>query len=147
MRVEGKTGEERTVHVTVAIQVAADYREAKLAFLIEPEQDLRSVKGEGLDNGKPLELALENGGRGVWHWFWANLAPGKHNLDLTFHMPASPGGGRISGWLLTKRGLISKRIEVGFPQGRAVRLPEISLLPASSNIERNTYALMEESIH
>src|SRR5580698_2127083 len=113
LRVEGKIGEERTVHVTTAIQVAADYREAKLAFLIEPEQDLRGVKGEALDNGKPLELTLENGGRGVWHWFWANLPPGKHSLELTFHLPASPGGGRISGWLLTKRALISKRIEVG----------------------------------
>jgi Melibiase len=146
LRVEGKAGDERTLHVTESIQVAADYREAKLAFLIEPEQDLRGVKGEGLDNGKPLGLALENGGRGVWHWFWANLTPGKHDLDLTFHLPASPGGGRISGWLLTKRALISKRIEVGFAPGRTVRLPEPSLLPASSNIERYTYALMEESI-
>jgi hypothetical protein len=146
MRVEGVAGEERTVHVTASIQVPADYPEAKLAFLIEPEQDLRGVKGDALDNGKPLELTLENGGRGVWHWFWANLAPGKHSLDLTFHVPASPGDAHVSGWLLTKRALIAKRLEVAFPAGRAARVPETNLLPASSNVERNTYALMEESI-
>jgi hypothetical protein len=146
LRVEGGAGEERTVHVTAAVQVPADYREAKLAFLIEPEQDLRDVKAEALDNGKPLELSLENGGRGVWHWFWANLAPGRHSLDLTFHLPAVPAGARISGWLLTKRVLTSKRLEVAFPPGRVAHLPETNLLPASSDIERNTYALMEESI-
>ncbi len=146
LRVEGKAGEERTVHVTAAIQVPSDYREAKLAFLIEPEQELRGVKGEALDNGKPVDLTLENGGRAAWHWFWTNLPAGKHNLELTFHLPASPTAGHISGWLLTKRNLVSKRIDVAFPAGHAVRSPEVSLLPASSNIEKNTFALMEESI-
>jgi hypothetical protein len=146
LRVEGVAGEDRTLHVTAAMQVPADYREAKLAFLIEPEQDVRGVKAEALDNGKPLELALENGGRGVWNWFWANLAPGKHSLDLTFHVPKSPGGGHVSGWLLTKRALASKRLEIAFPAGRALRLPDPSLLPAATEIERSTYALMEESI-
>jgi hypothetical protein len=45
LRVEGKAGEERTVHVAAAIQVPADYKEARLAFLIEPELELRGVKG------------------------------------------------------------------------------------------------------
>jgi hypothetical protein len=146
MRVESVAGGERILHVTETMQVPADYREAKVAFLLEPEQELRGVKGEGLDNGKPLELTLENGGRGVWHWFWADLAPGKHSLELTFHMPASPAGAHVSGWLLTKRGLVAKRLEVGFAAGKAGQLPAASPLPASTDIERSTYALMEETI-
>jgi hypothetical protein len=146
MWVEGGAGGGRTVRVKTVAEVPADYREVKLAFLIEPEQDLRGVKGEALDNGKPLELALENGGRGVWHWFWANLAPGKHSLDLTFHLPASPAGAHISGWLLTRRALASKRIELVFAPGSAARMPEANLLPASSDIEKKSYRLLDESV-
>ncbi len=146
MRVETVAGGERILHVTETMQVPADYKEAKVAFLLEPDQELRGVKGEGLDNGKPVELTLENGGRGVWHWFSAELTPGKHSLELTFHMPASPAGAHVSGWLLTKRGLVAKKLEVGFASGKAGQLPAASLLPASSDIERSTYALMEETI-
>jgi len=146
LRVDHGVGDERTVRVTAAAQVPADYREARLAFLIEPEQELRGVRGEALDNGKPLALTLENGGRGVWHWFWANLAPGKHSLELTFHLPALPAGAHVSGWLLTKRALASKRLEVVFGPTQAARLPDANLLPASSDIERKTYALLDESI-
>jgi len=149
VRVEGGAGEERTVRVTAAIQAPADYREAKLAFLIEPEGALQGIKAEALDNGKPFDLTLENGGGrapAAWQWYWANLSTGKHSLELTFHLPAAPAGAHVSGWLLTKRALASKRIEVAFPAGRGAHLPEASLLPASTEIERNSYALMDQSI-
>jgi len=146
LRSEGVAGAERTVHVATAIQAPADYRESRLAFLIEPEQDLRGVKAEGLDNGKPFELTLENGNRGTWHWFWANLAPGRHALELTFHLPAAPGSARVSGWLLTGRALASQEFRVAFPPGQTVVMPGTNLLPASSGVERGTYALIAESI-
>jgi hypothetical protein len=132
---------ERTVRVATTVQVPADYREAKLAFLIEPEQDLKGVKAEGLDNGRPFEPALENGGRAAWHWFYANLDPGTHSLELAFHLPAAPAGARLSGWLLTKRALAMREVPAD-----AHALPEASLLPAASGIERGTYALVETSI-
>jgi hypothetical protein len=132
---------ERIVRVSTNIEVPGDYREAKLAFLIEPDQDLKGPTAEGLDNGKPLNLALENGGRAAWHWFYAALAPGRHELELTFHLPAAPAGARLSGWLLTKRTLAMKEISLN-----PAYVPKEILLPASSDIERATYSLVETSI-
>ncbi|HUK19186.1 MAG TPA: hypothetical protein VLW65_22345, partial [Bryobacteraceae bacterium] len=87
IRTEGAAGAARTVHASVTVQVPADYRGVKLAFLLAPEHDIRDVKGEATENGKPVALSLENGGRGTWHWFYTNLAAGRHEVELTFHVP------------------------------------------------------------
>jgi hypothetical protein len=139
IRAEGHAGAARTIHAAVAIQVPADYREARVAFLLEPDQEIRGVKADGTDSGQPLVLSTENGNRGVWHWFYANLPPGKHSIDLTFHVPASPGSVRVSGWLLTRRTLPSQEIFLD-------AIPRPNLLPAVSDIQRGTYALVEEYI-
>ncbi len=146
LRVEGESGQERTLRVSASVDVPADYREARLAFLIEPDGNLPGVKAEALDNQKPLELTLENGGRAAWHWFWANLAPGRHELVATIHLPAAPGAAHVSGWLLTRRALAARTLIVTLPPGRTLDAPPPSLLPASSEIERGTYALLDESI-
>ncbi len=146
LRVEGEPGQERTLRVSASVDVPVDFREARLAFLVEPEHDLRDVKAEALDNQKPLAMTLENGGRAAWHWFWADLAPGKHDLAVTIHLPAAPGTAHVSGWLLTKRTLASRTLVVTLPPGRTVAGPAPNLLPAASEIERNTYALLDESI-
>jgi len=135
----GTAGAERTLRVTAAVQVPADYREARLAVLLEPDQEIRGVKAEAADSGKTVALATENGGRGVWHWFWADLAPGSHRVTITVHIPSAPGGARLSAWLLTKRLLVGRDMQVA-------AMPADSLLPASSDIERKTYALLEESV-
>jgi hypothetical protein len=131
------------VHLSTSVQVPGDYREARFAVLLEPDQENRGVKADGTDSGQPLLLSTENGGRGVWHWFYTNLPPGKHAVDLTVHIPASPGGARISAWLLTRRALAAA---IYSPMRDNERLPSPSLLPAESNIERATYSLIEETI-
>jgi hypothetical protein len=143
LRTEGAAGEARTVHLSTTVQVPSDYRQALFAVLLEPDQENRGVKADGTDFGQPLLLSTENGNRGVWHWFYANLPPGKHAVDLTVHIPASPGGARISAWLLTRRALAAA---IYSPMRDNERLPSPSLLPAESNIERATYSLIEETI-
>jgi hypothetical protein len=146
VRTEGAAGAERTVHVTTTADVPADYREAKLAFLLEPDQEIRGVTATAVDGGQPLALTVETGerNRGVWHWFYANLAPGRHTIELTMRIPAAPGAARISGWLLTRRELAPQEVHVTPAAGK--KLPPPSLLPAHSDIERGTYALVEETI-
>jgi Melibiase len=121
------------IQVSTTVQVPTDYREARFAVLLEPEQETRNIKADALNGGRPLALSTENGGRGIWYWFWANLAPGDHSVDLTVH---SSGPAHISAWLLTRR-------DVGNP-------PNVSgpanLLPAQSNIVRGTQLLLEETI-
>jgi hypothetical protein len=147
VRTEGAAGAARTVHVSVTADVPADMREAKLAFLLEPEQEIRGVSATAVDGGQPLALAVETGesNRGAWHWFYANLAPGRHSIDLTMRIPAAPGAARISGWLLTRRELESQEVRITPQTGK--KLPPPSQLPAQSNIERGTYALIQETIH
>ena len=146
LRAEGAAGAARTLHVSTTVDVPADYREAKLAFLLEPDREIRGVTATAADGGQPLSLTVETGGanRGAWHWFYANLPPGKHSIDLTMRIPATPGSARITGWLLTRRELAARDAHLTPSGGKA--LPPPSLLPAESNIERGTYALIEESV-
>jgi hypothetical protein len=147
LRTEGAAGAARTVHVTTTADIPADYREAKLAFLLEPDQEIRGVTATAVDGGQPLTLAAETGQRnsGVWHWFYANLPPGRHSIEVTMHIPAAPGGARITGWLLTRRELAAQEVHVTPQAGK--KLPPPSLLPVHSEIERGTYSLIEETIH
>ena len=125
--------------VAMSMTVPADYPEAKLAFLIEPEHPMKGVTADALDNGRPLALSLENGGGAAWHWFWANLAPGRHSLEVKFRLEEPGGGAHLSGWLLAKRALASREVRLAAPLG-----PD--LMPASSEFERSTYALIEAAI-
>jgi hypothetical protein len=139
IRAEGAAGAARTIRSSVTIQVPAGYREARVAFLLEPDREIRGVTAEARDAATPLPLSTENGDRGNWHWFYANLSPGKHSIELTFKVPASPGGVRVSGWLLTRRMLPAHELH-------PATLPAPSLLPATSDVQRGTYALVEEFI-
>jgi hypothetical protein len=120
-----------TARITAAVQVPADYPQARIAVLLEPDKEVRGLKADALDAGKPLTLSVENGGRGIWYWYWANLAPGKHSVELTIHS-AAPA--HISAWLLTRR-------NVGPP---GLLQPEA--LPAHTNVVRGTHLLLEETI-
>jgi hypothetical protein len=146
LRAEGAAGGARTLHVSTTVDVPADYREAKLAFLLEPDQEIRGVTATAVDGGQPLTLTVETGGanRGVWHWFYANLPPGKHSIEMTMRIPSAPGSARITGWLLTRRELAAQEVHLTPSAGK--KLPPPSLLPAESNIERGTYALIEETV-
>jgi len=131
--VSGAAGNARTVYLKTTVELPSDCLESKAAFLVEPAEEIKDVKGEAFDNDKPVPLALANGGHGVWHWLWATLGPGTHHLNLTLHIPAAPGEVHLSGWLLAKRTLMG-----GEMRGAA---PPEDLLPADSSIERTTYPL------
>jgi Melibiase len=139
LRAEGAAGAVRTIHAAVTVQVPASYRQARVAFLLEPDQVIQKVTGEATDAGAALPLTAENGNRGNWHWFYANLPPGKHTVDLTFHVPAANGNVRVSGWLLTRRVLPSQEAMLDMN-------PPANLLPAESEIERGTHLLVEETV-
>src|SRR5271157_3887253 len=119
--------------ISTTANVPADYPQARLAVLLEPEQEIRGVKADALDSGKPLQLTTENGGRGIWYWYWADLAPGAHSVELTIHSSAPA---HLSAWLLTRQ-------DLGKPaNGSATQ----NLLPVPSNIDRGTHLLLEETI-
>ena len=50
---------------------------------MEPDEEIRNQKANAVDDGKPLALSTENGGRRIWYWYWADLAPGKHSVEFT----------------------------------------------------------------
>jgi len=121
--------DENTLEVVAQMDVPDDYRRARLAVLWEPEKEIRGVKANALDAGKPLALSTENGGRGVWYWYWADLAPGRHSVEITI---PSGAPAHVSCWLLTRQDL-----GFGSPAG---------LLPAQNSIQRGTQLLVEETI-
>ena len=120
-------------HPPGALKLGADldippgYTQARVAVLFEPEREVRDLKADATDAGKPLTLSVENGGHSVWYWYWADLAPGKHSVELTIHSNAP---GHISAWLLTQRSL-----------GR-----NNPILANQPDIERRTHLLLEETI-
>lgn len=138
--------EGRTLRAGESVQVPPDYREARLAFLLEPEHEIRGVTAEARDGGKPVEAAIENGGRGVWHWISMDLAPGSHQIDLTLHVPTSPGELKLSAWLLSKRQLAVKELRLDFQPGAPVPGLVSNLLPDSTPIERQTALLLRTVI-
>ena len=109
-----------------AVEVPAGAPKTRLAVLLEPNQEVRDIKADATDSGKPLALSTENGGRGIWHWFWADLTPGRHSIELTIHSTAPA---HLSAWLLTRRDLGADRGGLAQP-----------------NIERGTNLLLEETI-
>jgi hypothetical protein len=131
IHVEGASGSARTIQAALTVQVPPEYREARLAFLIEPEHEIRDIKADPA-------LTVENGGRGAWHWFYTNLPPGKQDLRFTFQVPAAPGDIHFSAWMQTKRVLSARPL--------AVTAPPEDPLPAASDIQRGTQSLVEMTI-
>jgi len=117
------------IRVSSTIDVPIDYSLARVAILLEPEEEVRGVKGDALDAGKPLALSVENGGRGMWYWYWADLVPGKHAVEVT--IPSAPRG-HISAWLITRQ---------LFRQGK-----EVPYLFPREYLARRTHLLLEETI-
>jgi hypothetical protein len=113
--------------VHVNLDVPAGAPRVRLAVLLEPNLEVRDVKADTTDAGKPLALSTENGGGGVWHWFYADLTPGKHSIELTIHS-AAPA--HLTAWLLTQRSL---------GDGHSGPVPRL-------HIDRGTHLLLEETI-
>ncbi len=114
--------------MSTSVDVPTGYPQARVAVLLEPDQEVRGIKADAVDSGKPLTLSTENGGRGIWYWYYADLTPGKHTVGLTIHS-AAPA--HISAWLITRR-------DLGAPTAG-------NLLPAQK-VERGTHMLLDETI-
>ncbi|HEX3743628.1 MAG TPA: hypothetical protein VHW09_06855 [Bryobacteraceae bacterium] len=114
----------------IAASVDVSDPQARFAVLLEPSQEIKGLKAEAVDGGTPLPLSVENGGHGVWYWYWVDLAPGKHHVEITIHSVAP---GHVSAWLMTRR------------QGSASAAVTDAPLPAQK-IQRNSYLLLEETI-
>jgi len=117
------------VRLHAEVEVPDDYPLARLAVLLEPNQETRGVTAEAVDGGRELKLSTENGGRGVWYWYWADLAPGKHSVNLTIHSTASA---HLSCWLITRQERFA------FPASNA--------LSAQNGIAHGTHLLLEKDI-
>jgi hypothetical protein len=136
----------RTLRATETVDVPADFQEARLAFLVEPEREMRNVTAEAHDGGKAVTPAIENGGRAAWHWISMELTPGKHQVDLTVRVPSSPGELKVSAWLLSKRQLAKKELKIGFKPGTAAGVIASNLLPDQTPVERQTALLLRSVI-
>jgi hypothetical protein len=120
------TWEQNILKLHAAVEVPAGALKARLGVLLEPNQEIRDLKADATDAGKPLTLSAENGGRGIWHWFYADLTPGKHSIEVAIHSYAP---GHISTWLLSSR-----------------TSPRDPGALAQTNIEHGTHLLLEETI-
>jgi hypothetical protein len=136
-----------TARILLQIEVPADFRETKGSVLLEPAQPTTAVKAEASDRGKPATLAVMNERQGLWHWFTMDLGMGSHAIEFQVHLP--PGGlkgAKLSGWLRAKRALAAKQLRLTFKPGQRLTAPPENFLPASSDLERLTYALFEKSV-
>jgi hypothetical protein len=111
--------------------VPPGYAQAKFAVLLEPEKEVSGIKAGAKDSGQELQLTTENGGHASWYWFSANLAPGKHTIELRIPLHTSA---HLSAWLITSRDL-----------GRFGTGPT-EIFPTGPHIQRRTHLLLEETI-
>lgn len=147
IQIDGQERAARTLRVSLTVDVPADFQQSKLTLLFEPSREVTGVTADARANGKAVTLAVENGGRGFWCWFTTDLKTGSHTLDFEIHLPAeAQGSGRISGWLLAKRSLATKDLRLTFKPGQRLAAPAENLLPASSAVERKTYALFDQMV-
>ncbi len=130
--------------ISLTVNVPADFRSTTASLLVECPQPVE-VRVEALDNGGPASIATEEGGKGLWYWFAADLTSGPHALAFTLHLPPEMAGRiRLSGWLRARRQLLSKNLRLTFKPGNQLAAPPEDPLPTSSGIEKLTYALFAE---
>jgi hypothetical protein len=135
------------LNVSTSIQVPTNFRETKLAVLLEPSQEVKGITASARENGAAVPASTENGGRGLWYWFSTELKPGNHSVNFAIRFPkGSQTSSRLSGWLLGKRGLISRELKLKLKPGARLDLPPGDLLLASTEVERVTYPVFEKSL-
>jgi hypothetical protein len=135
-----------TLKVAINVQIPPDFRESRASLLLESAAPGFVVKAEARDNSKPVSVAVVKSPKGAWHWFTVDLAPGSHALEFDLHLPAATlKGTQLSGWLRSKRGLVAKDLHLTLRPGEKLAAPPANLLPASTEVEKLTYALFPET--
>ena len=132
------------VNVAITVEVPADFRETQASLLVESSGPALEVKGEARNNSKPVSVTVQKSPKGTWQWFTVDLLPGRHALEFHLQLPtATFRGTQLSGWLRSKRALVAKNVRLKLNEKLAV--PPQNLLPASTEVEKLTYALFEET--
>jgi hypothetical protein len=135
-----------TVKVAISVQVPADFRESKASLLLESAAPGLEVKAEARDNSQPVAVTVMKSPEGAWHWFTVDLAPGSHALEFDLHLPtAALNETQLSGWVRSKRMLAAKDLRLTPKSGEKLAAPPANLLPASTEVEKLTYALFQET--
>ncbi len=141
-----RTAVDSVVRVAITVEVPVDFHETKASLLLESAAPGVEVKAEARDNSKPLSVAVVKSPKSAWQWFTVDLIPGSHALEFDLHIPTgSLPGTQLSGWLRAKRALAAKDVRLKLGPGRQLAPPPRNLLPASTEIEKLTYALFEET--
>lgn len=147
VRLSGQGDASRLLSISSSVQIPADLRDAQFALLLEPVEETKSIKAVARDNGKSVPVAAENGGRGLWYWFTTGLQPGSHSVDVEIQFPqGARTSAHLSGWLLGKRALASREVRLKLKPGEKIKTPLENLLPASSEVERKTYPVFDQSV-
>jgi hypothetical protein len=135
-----------TVKITISVQIPADFLESKASLLLESAIAAPEVKVEALDNTKTVSVTPVKSPKGTWQWLTVDLTPGSHALEFDLHVPAAAlEGTQVSGWLRSKRTLVAKNLTLKLGLGETLAAPPKNLLPASSEIEKVTFALFKET--
>ncbi len=136
-----------TVKVVMTVQLPADFRETTASLLLEFSEHGSEAKAQARDNSKPVAVTVRKSPQGQWHWFSVNLAPGSHALEFDVKCSdTAESGTQLSGWLRTKRALVAKDVRLTFKPGEKLGAPPANSLPASTQIQKLTYALFEERV-
>ncbi len=96
----------------VSIKVPANFKNAKFAFLLEPDvklQDKLKPEMEIEVNGKQQKVKVEEE-TGKWFWVIADLETGKNNVSYKVNFKNKVSG-KISSWIFADEELQSKKLE------------------------------------
>jgi hypothetical protein len=164
IQVRGEEGSARSLNISLTVGVPTDFQDSRIAVLLEPwtkssgmkaspEDDvLTPLTSEGLKaeihaDGKPAAVAVRKGNEGLWYWFTTDVGAGSHALEFNVQLPAEMRGRtKISGWFRGNRLLGKKDLRLTFKAGQRLSVPPGDVLPASSQIERETYAIFEKVV-
>jgi hypothetical protein len=141
-----RTTADGEVKVALSVQVPPDFRESRASLLFEFSAPALDVKAEARDNSQPVSVAVVKGPKGVWDGFTVDLAPGSHTLEFDMHLPAATlPGAQLSGWLRSRRALVEKDLRLTLRAGEKLAAPPANRLPATTEVEKLTYALFRET--
>lgn len=145
IRTEGKRDSVQLLDVSLSCRIPSDFQQSQMAVLLESGKGINDVESNLLIDGKPAPLAAQK--RKLWYWGTTALTPGQHTVEFTLRFPSGlSSSAQVSGWLLERRLLETKKLSLVLQRGTNLRPLEEDVLPTSSQIERKTYAVFEQRI-
>jgi hypothetical protein len=145
IRTDGKQGSVQLLDVSLSCRIPSDSQQSEMAVLLESGKGINNVESNLLIDGKPAPLAAQKSK--LWYWATTALTPGQHTVEFRLRFPSGlSSSAQVSGWLLERRLLETKKLSLVLQRGTNPRPLEEDVLPTSSQIERKTYAVFEQRI-